>query len=290
MPKSKTKPPDIDVFDLDRLAALKRPPEARDAAPAAPVRPQPAPALVRPFAALPHAALLEEHDAGLAELVRAATAATSAAQLAALDLEQAGERRPGHAAALAAEREHALAALQATGEVPGDPAGPLLVFLTETRPALAVAAARTVARAEWCAGRVRTCPRTGPEGKLTRKLDRAADDVEEQMGAGFARAEEGKDRAEYEVTRKLGRRWAELAALHLWCLAPGVAYTPYPEASFPRSLAWAEYMADTATGGPQRAIVPLEPKDQATIDRLNAGEALGPEDNPRRRRGLPSAS
>jgi hypothetical protein len=285
MPKPKNNPPDVDVFTPERMAELQRISAPKDAAPPAqPVRPQPAPALLRQYPPLPPAAMFEGHDAGLAELIRAAEVAAHDAQMAALDLEQAGDGRPGHAAVMAAERENTFAALEVTGDIPGDPAGPLFVFLTETRPALTVAAARAESRADWADNRVRTYSRLGREGKLTRKLDKASDEVEAEMATAFATAEASKDRSDYLAARKMGTRWAELTSVYVWCLNPLVRFMARPKEMTPRGLAHAEWKADIATGGPPRPWAPLEPEDQATLDALNRGEEVGVPKG-RRRRG-----
>ena len=285
MPKPKNQAPDIDVWTPERVAEQRLT--------EAPPPPEPTPSWQRPrlaaplplrqYPKLPPADLVAEHDQELADLIRSAEVAVDTARRAALDVELAGDGGTMHAEAVTAERAHTLAALEVTGDVPGAPSGPLLTFLTETRPHLAVTAARATVRADWCDHRVRTHPRLGAGGKLTEHLDRASDEVEEQMAAGFAAAEQSRDRVDFEQTKKLSRRWAELTSLYLWCLNPAVAFVARPPEMFARRLAFAEYQADTATGGAPRSIVPLEPQDQEMIDRLNRGEDPVPADNRRRR-------
>jgi hypothetical protein len=237
--------------------------------------PSPAiPPLTKRRPALPPAEALEPWDPKAAKRVRAATKATADAQAAALAAEGCQTGGAIWQAAVAADRELTLEALQSTGELPSSASGPMLTFLTTTVPESHVQARRAAIADELAHQKLRSYLAGADD--LRHALDRASDEIEEAMRQAFARTEQTKQRYDYEAARQLGKKWGELTSLYVWAVTPTLGYKKRQGDTFPRNLQWHEYKADRATGGPERVDPPLEPQDQAIFDALNRGETPAP--------------
>ena len=237
-----------EFVDLAAIRAAKQPTEPPTPAPGNPL----AGYLGRPHrAGLPPIDLAQEFDEQLAKFLEQASTADGLAIRALMEWENHQPGNPGYGAIVAQDHEWVRPFIERGEEVPI--AGPLYDWLVRGQHEHLVAAVHTRMEADHADLVLRQYAATPG---LRDTLDRAADEIQEQIRVLLVEARDTQSKRAYERAGDLCPQWNRAASLYEWAINPTHPYRRRNPDAWPEALDIEEFQAATEGLGEQRALVP----------------------------------